>query len=142
MEYLEVRGVSFNRLNLKDFRDIPILLDKNNIPDRIREVGAAVADYGLVVIFAPEHNGYFSAFFKNILDWLSLLHIPFWERSRLIVVSASTTEREHRIMEAGVKSIMGRFTSEPVEFINFNRYGKRSSREMENLYGEIFRLIT
>lgn len=118
VSYLEEKAISFDILNLRDFSDIPLLLDKNPIPERIKELHSSLLGYGCVVIFAPEHNGYFSAFFKNILDWISLLDITIWENSKLIIVSASVTDRERRIMEGGVRATLERFTLQPIEFIN------------------------
>lgn len=61
-------------IDLRDY-DAPIFsqdIEKaTGIPANIQKLYDLIQGYDSVIMASPEHNGFPSAFFKNILDWLS-----------------------------------------------------------------------
>lgn len=62
----------YDLINLNDLKEnIPILsndLIEQGIPEGISQLNEQIILAKNIIIVTPEHNGYFSAFFKNILD--------------------------------------------------------------------------
>lgn len=121
-EHLKNQGIRFRTLELKDFRNIPILASPQQIPEEIENIYRCIKKQEYLIIFFPEHNGYFSAFFKNIIDWLSLKEIHFLKDKKVMLISASITKRDKRLMEDSIKTTLSIFKPESVEFINFKEY--------------------
>ncbi len=70
---LQKRG-EFELVFLRDFEPIPMFsedLERNGIPEPIKKIEAIVAAHDTIVLFTPEHNGYYPSFLKNVFDWMS-----------------------------------------------------------------------
>ncbi|WP_391591954.1 NAD(P)H-dependent FMN reductase [[Mycoplasma] cavipharyngis] len=85
---------SYDLLDLNDYRDnCPILSTKylvnKQFPTAVKEILLKLTNYQNIIIVTPEHNGYYSAFFKNILDWLSRLDNQFFFEKNIVLVVAS-----------------------------------------------------
>ena len=59
------------------------------IPPAIKNLDAKLKEADKIVISVSEHNGNISAFFKNILDWLSRNNRDFLSDKQVIILSAS-----------------------------------------------------
>ncbi|MDQ0513787.1 chromate reductase [Mycoplasmoides fastidiosum] len=85
---------SYDLLDLNDYKqNLPILsnslLAEKKFPEQIKEILVKLTGYQNVIIVTPEHNGYYSAFFKNIMDWLSRLDNAFFLDKNVVLVVAS-----------------------------------------------------
>lgn len=73
--------------------DLPVLstdlLHEKRIPDHIRQIHLEIIKYKNIIIVTPEHNGYFSAFAKNILDWLSRVDNKYFLDKNIVLAVAS-----------------------------------------------------
>lgn len=129
-----LRHKTFNYLDLNCCSSIPILSKdiqyKFGIPKEINDVYFELKKYSKLVFFTPEHNGYISAFFKNIVDWLSVLDIDFLNNKKVIVISASETQKTKRDMEDGVIKTFNKFSPKSVTFVNFNEYGLDKEKDL------------
>ncbi len=66
-----------------------------------------------------EHNGGPSAFFKNIIDWLSRVDRNFLEDKKILLISTSPGKRGAQSSLEYTKNIFGRFGGEVVESFSF-----------------------
>ena len=79
-------------IKLTDY-SVPIYsqdLEKSEgIPQSIKYLDAKLSEANKLVISVCEHNGNISAFFKNILEWLSRNNRDFLKNKQVVILSAS-----------------------------------------------------
>jgi NAD(P)H-dependent FMN reductase len=79
-------------IKLNDY-DAPMysqdLENSEGIPQSIKHLGAKLSESNKLVISVCEHNGNISAFFKNILEWLSRNNREFLKNKQVVILSAS-----------------------------------------------------
>ncbi|MBI9060024.1 MAG: NAD(P)H-dependent oxidoreductase [Labilibaculum sp.] len=79
-------------IKLTDY-DAPIynidLETQDGIPDSINRLAEKLAEADQLIISVAEHNGNLSAFFKNILDWLSRKDNQFLKNKDIFLFSTS-----------------------------------------------------
>lgn len=63
--------------------------EKTGIPNEVKLLSEKLATADNFIISVSEHNGNISAFFKNILDWLSRNNRNFLENKNTIILSTS-----------------------------------------------------
>tara|TARA_B100002019_G_C21263153_1_gene597856 strand:- start:296 stop:817 length:522 start_codon:yes stop_codon:yes gene_type:complete len=61
----------------------------SGIPEKIKELYKKIGEVDLIVISFAEHNGTYSAAYKNIMDWLSRINVEFYQNKEIIMLSAS-----------------------------------------------------
>ena len=59
------------------------------IPQSVKDLNAKLTESDKIIISVNEHNGNISAFFKNILDWLSRNNRGFLSDKQVVILSAS-----------------------------------------------------
>ena len=59
------------------------------IPDGVKMLDEKLEEASHFIISVSEHNGNISAFFKNILDWLSRNNRKFLEGKKIVLLSTS-----------------------------------------------------
>ena len=65
-------------------------LEKSDgIPQKIKDLNNKLSEANKLIISVCEHNGNISAFFKNILEWLSRNNRDFLINKQVVVLSAS-----------------------------------------------------
>ncbi len=96
-------GVEHIHIDLNDF-EMPIYsIDRereNGIPDHAKRFKKLLEDADGVLISFAEHNGAYTAAFKNIFDWMSRLGNPRWSNKPMFLMSTSPGGR-------GAKSVLG-----------------------------------
>lgn len=79
-------------IKLTDY-DAPIygvdIENENGIPSDIIALQEKLSSAGRLVISINEHNGNFSAYFKNMIDWLSRIDRTFLEGKELTLLVAA-----------------------------------------------------
>lgn len=78
-------------IDLKDY-NVPIYsseIESNGIPEPIKELHSIFIETNAFIIASPEHNGLPSAFFKNIIDWLSRIDQQFFGNKHILLLSTS-----------------------------------------------------
>ena len=86
-----------NKINTKVIRlsdyDIPMYnidIEENvGIPKAVKDLDNELATADAFIISVAEHNGNITAFFKNILDWLSRNNRNFLENKKVVLLSSS-----------------------------------------------------
>ena len=79
-------------LNLNDF-EMPIysedLQNSLGIPQKALDFKREISLSDALVISLAEHNGSYTAAFKNIYDWISVIETTVWSNKPLILLSTS-----------------------------------------------------
>ncbi len=95
-------------IDLNDFEFPLYSVDRekeNGVPEKAMEFKKRLQQaHGIVISFA-EHNGSYTAAFKNILDWISRIEKPIWPGNPMLLLSTSPGGRGGRsVLEAAKKS--------------------------------------
>ncbi|WP_075590047.1 NADPH-dependent FMN reductase [Labilibacter marinus] len=92
----QVSEASYELLDLNDF-EMPIFSvdreEKSGIHSLAVKFKAAIKEADGIIISFAEHNGAYSAAFKNIYDWVSRLGRDVWESKPLFLLATSPGER-------------------------------------------------
>ena len=101
-------------LDLNDY-EMPIYSD-DGIPEKAYEFKDLIKASDGIVISLAEHNGSYTAAFKNIYDWISVIEEIVWNYKPILLLSASNGSR-------GGKSVMSAALS---------RFSQQSEYEIPN----------
>ncbi|WP_445384900.1 NADPH-dependent FMN reductase [Robiginitalea sp. IMCC44478] len=107
-----ISGHSVGLLEMHNF-DIPIysedLEKQDGFPEKLLELKDKIRAADGLVISVNEHNGNPSAFFKNILDWLSRTERKFLEDRSIFLMSTSGGKRGAQSSCEQVSQMLQRF---------------------------------
>jgi chromate reductase len=98
----QIQGENAEVLDLNDYEAAIFSIDRekeSGIPSVIVEFYEKIRGSDLIVISLAEHNGSYSAAFKNIIDWTSRHRSDFFKDKKIFLLSTSTGPR-------GGKSVM------------------------------------
>ncbi|MDR5590697.1 NAD(P)H-dependent oxidoreductase [Christiangramia sp. SM2212] len=113
-----IQGHQIKELRLTDY-PLPIYsqdIEKNEgIPLNSTIIKNLIMESDALVVAVNEHNGGPSAFFKNIIDWLSRANRNFLEGKMILLVSTSPGKRGAKSSLEYVKNIFGRFGGQVIE---------------------------
>jgi NAD(P)H-dependent FMN reductase len=88
----KLEGVALIQVDLSKF-DLPLFsIDKEReegFPERVMDLNAIVEKADGFVISLAEHNGAYSAAFKNAFDWLSRIDGKVWREKPVLLMSAA-----------------------------------------------------
>ena len=88
----QVENGDVNILDLNDF-EMPIYgIDKENesgIPTLAHDFKAHLKNSDGIIISFAEHNGAYSAAFKNIMDWISRIEQDVWASKPMLLMATS-----------------------------------------------------
>ena len=106
-------------IDLNDY-EMPIYSDDrkkvDGIPEKAYEFKNLIKASDGIVISLAEHNGSYTAAFKNIYDWISVIEEIVWNYKPILLLSASNGSR-------GGKSVMNAALS---------RFSQQSKHEIPN----------
>lgn len=112
-------------LQLRDF-EIPMysidLEKERGIPTDIKVLKNLIDEHDALIISVNEHNGTVSAFFKNILDWLSRLDRSFLTGKRILLMSTSPGARGAAAALEYAKHMLPRFGGKVIESFSFPQF--------------------
>ena len=102
----QIQDVDVVVLDLNDF-ELPIygidLEQDNGIPEDAKSLNTLLESADGFVISLAEHNGAYTAYFKNILDWLSRIDIKIWKNKPILLLATSPGARGGRIILQSAK---------------------------------------
>ena len=117
-----INGHEIKIIKLLDY-DIPMFsVDKQNnngFPLDIQVLKNLIDEHDALMISVNEHNGTISAFFKNILDWLSRLDRNFLANKKILLVSTSPGARGAASSLEYTKGILPRFGGQIIDSFSF-----------------------
>jgi NAD(P)H-dependent FMN reductase len=83
-------------LDLNDY-ELPLYsIDReklNGIPDLVAQFSSKLDEADVIIISLSEHNGTYTAVFKNLFDWLSRYKLKMFESKKLILLSTAPGPR-------------------------------------------------
>lgn len=92
----QVSNASIQVLDLNDF-EMPIYsIDRENetgIPDPAKEFKQIVKSADGIIISLAEHNGAYSAAFKNIFDWVTRIEKSPWDNKPMLLLATAPGQR-------------------------------------------------
>ncbi|MGB0868933.1 MAG: NADPH-dependent FMN reductase [Flavobacteriales bacterium] len=108
----------FENVWLKDLRtlEIPVysqdLEREHGIPNAITDLINEMKVYDAFIVNTNEHNGYLSAFFKNIIDWMSRADSNFMGNKPVFLISSSPGAKGGASALESLSKLMGYFGGE------------------------------
>lgn len=104
----QLSGIDVIRLTDFDFPMYGIDLEQQDgIPSSILQLMEQLQQADYAIIACSEHNGLMSAYFKNILDWLSRTGVNYLETTPVLLLSASTGKGGAKRGMAAVEKLLG-----------------------------------
>jgi NAD(P)H-dependent FMN reductase len=95
---------SFDIIDLNDF-PLPIFsvdIEKEGFPESAKKFNTLLDNYDGFILSLAEHNGSYSAAFKNVFDWSSRIESNFFRDKPLLLMSTSPGGRGGAsVLEAG-----------------------------------------
>lgn len=91
-----VEGVEVLNIDLNDY-DLPLysvdIENESGFPNDLKTLNTLVEDTDGIVLSLAEHNGAYSAAFKNTFDWLSRIEGKVWRNKPMLLLSTSPGPR-------------------------------------------------
>lgn len=88
----KLKNTAFTILDLNDF-PLPLYgIDtevEEGIPDNIKKFNDLLISTDGIILSLAEHNGAYTATFKNLFDWLSRLDKNVWKNKPMLLMSTS-----------------------------------------------------
>lgn len=92
---------------------------EQGFPDQAHQILEQILESDALVIAVNEHNGTVSAFFKNIIDWVSRIKKDFLSGKKILLISTSPGARGAKSALEYSKDRFGRFGGDVVESFSF-----------------------
>ena len=135
----QLKETSFELFKLSDM-DLVIYSEdeqeENGFPSSINQIYKHIQASKGIIISVNEHNSNPSAFFKNVLDWLSRLDRKFLEDKKVFLLSASTGARGGMSSLEVVKNLIPRFGGEVVDTFSFPTFKENFSTAENKISNE------
>lgn len=88
---------------------------EKGIPVNVKIIHRIIKNHDALVLAVNEHNGNVSAYFKNLLDWLSRLDRNFLDRKKILLISTSPGKRGAASALEYTKNVLHRFGGQVIE---------------------------
>ncbi len=108
----------------------------NGFPGLTMGLKQEISEADALIISVSEHNGSWSAFFKNIIDWLSRLDRNFLEGKKMLVMSTSPGQRGGISALEYAKNVLPRFGAEIIDSFSFPSFYANFSQEKKEVTDE------
>jgi NAD(P)H-dependent FMN reductase len=135
----QLQQTSFELFKLSDMDLIVYSEDEqreNGFPSSINQVYKHIQAADGLLISVNEHNSNPSAFFKNVLDWLSRLDRKFLDGKKVFLLSASTGARGGIGALEVVEKLIPRFGGEVSLTYSFPSFKENFSSEEAKISNE------
>lgn len=109
----------------------------SGIPGQVMGIAKEIQEADALVIAVSEHNGTWSAFFKNIIDWLSRHNRNFLENKKILLMSTSPGQRGGLTALEHAKQILPRFGGEIIENFSFPSFYENFDVESSTVTDEV-----
>ncbi|MBQ4803968.1 NAD(P)H-dependent oxidoreductase [Aquimarina sp. MMG015] len=109
---------------------------ENGFPGMTLGLKQEISEADALIISVNEHNGSWSAFFKNVIDWLSRLDRNFLEGKKILLMSTSPGQRGGLSSLEFAKNVFPRFGGEIIESFSFPSFHANFSVENNEVTDE------
>ena len=135
-------------LNVKhtfvDLKTLDIPLFSEHLEREIKSPNGIVSlldkinSFEYIFITTNEHNGNLSAFFKNILDWLSRADKSFLQGKKVFILSTSNGKRGGLGANESLQKMIERFGCEVYESYAFSSFSENFNKETQQITNKDF----
>ena len=91
-----IHDAEINNLDLNDYK-LPLysidIENESGFPDDLKNLHKEIEEADGIVLSLAEHNGAYSAAFKNAFDWLSRIDGKVWQNKPMLLLSTSPGPR-------------------------------------------------
>lgn len=105
-------------------------------PEVLTKLKNEISQADALVISVNEHNGSVSAYFKNIMDWLSRVEYKFLANKKVLLLSTSNGKRGALSALEYTARVIPRFGAEVVESFAFPSFSENYSVEKKKIMNE------
>lgn len=127
-----ISGAEVTNLDLRDL-DLPIYsADEeatNGVPSDASRFLELIQSHDAVVVSLAEHNGSYTAAFKNIYDWTSRLQKDVWSDRPMLLLSTSPGPGGAAIVMAAAKATFSRMGADLKASFSLPSFNKNFSEE-------------
>ncbi|WP_299607027.1 NAD(P)H-dependent oxidoreductase [uncultured Aquimarina sp.] len=109
---------------------------ENGFPGMALGIKQEISEADALIISVNEHNGSLSAFFKNIIDWLSRIDRNFLAGKKILLMSTSPGQRGGLTALEYAKNVFPRFGGEIIESFSFPSFHANFSTEEKTIKDE------
>lgn len=95
---------------------------EKGIPVNVKVIHGIIKEHDALVLAVNEHNGNVSAYFKNLLDWLSRFDRNFLAEKKILLISTSTGKRGAALALEYTKNVLSRFGGQVIESFSLPAY--------------------
>lgn len=117
--------------------DIPLfsedLESKIGSPEGIKLLMEYINKHQHIFITTNEHNQNLSAFFKNVLDWLSRIELKFLANKKVFILSTSEGRRGALGANESLQKLVVRFGCETYDWFAFTSFNENFDREKQRI---------
>lgn len=141
-----VEGHDIQLLNMANFPFPMFSLDREKekgYSNSLNEFRSDIAKAEGMILSVNEHNGNPSAYFKNLLDWLSRIDLKFLDNTKVLLMSASPGKRGGQSSRAVIEQMLPRFGAEvlatfslPSYYDNFSPDEGIKDAELKNAHAQ------
>ncbi|WP_291120357.1 NADPH-dependent FMN reductase [Flavobacterium sp. UBA6135] len=135
----QLKETSFELFKLSDMDLVIYSEDEerdNGFPTSISQIYKHIQASEGLIVSVNEHNSNPSAFFKNVLDWLSRLDRKFLEGKKVFLLSTSNGSRGGIGSLEVTKNMLPRFGAEIVDTFSFPSFKENFSVEDKKISNE------
>lgn len=123
----QVEGVEIDALDIHDF-EMPLYRsdreEESGIPQLAHDFLARIAAADAIIISFAEHNGNYTAAFKNLFDWCSRLGRDVWQSKPMVLLSTSPGGRGGKGVMEIASAAAPRFGGEVVGTLSVPSFGE------------------
>ncbi|MEG9326521.1 NADPH-dependent FMN reductase [Salinimicrobium catena] len=117
-----------------------IVREKEGAPQVVKELYEKIRNSKALIISVNENNRMVSAYFKNIIDWLSRIERKFLQDKKILLMSTSPGRHGGAAALEYSKFIFTRFGSEVVESFSLPQFYENFDLEKGTIKNEVFEL--
>lgn len=107
--------------------------ENEGYPEELKALQAKIAESNALVISVNEHNGTVSAYFKNVMDWLSRIEHKWLEGKKVLLISVSPGKRGGLSALEYTHGILPRYNAEVIAALPFPSFFENFSEEKNTI---------
>lgn len=119
-------------IKLTDYK-LPLFsedLERNDgYSEALKNLNNKIQEFNAIVISVNEHNRTVSAYFKNVLDWLSRLDREFLNNKKILLLSTSNGKRGASAALKYTTTVLPRFGAEVIDSFSLPSFSKNFSMQ-------------
>ena len=128
------------KLSEIEFPMFSIVREKEGVPEQVQFLFEKILESPALIISVNENNRNVSAFFKNIIDWLSRVERKFLQDKKILLMSTSPGQYGGAAAMEYTKTIIPRFGGTVIESFSLPKFYENFDIEKGTITNEVFEL--